>query len=803
MTAVASMQCGKAPGPDGFSSEFFKKFSKELSPILLSVYEESSILGKLPETMRQAVISLIHKKGKSKLECNSYRPISLLNVDSKIFAKMLARRLESVVPLIVNEDQTGFIRNRYSFCNIRRLLNILHDPTPPDTPEVVLSLDAEKAFDRVEWDYLFYTLKKFGFGVKFVSWIRILYSCPVAAVRTNNNLSHFFNLERGTRQGCPLSPLLFSLVIEPLAAAVRNDALIKGVQRGDSVHKVSLYADDTLLYVSEPLQSLPRLLGLLEDFGKISGYKVNMQKSELIPINVLAQQNTLTSFPFKLSQDKFKYLGVWITKNYKHMYKANFIPLLDIIKQDLGQWSTLPLSLGGRINIIKMNVLPKFLYLFQCVPLFLTKTFFSFIDKLISSFIWNGKTARISKTILQRHREHGGFSLPNFQYYYWASNIRAMLYWRSHSCDFNWLKLEKMSCTFASLHSLLCSTLPLLQSLCKFSANPVVKHSFKIWAQFRRSFNLNDISVLAPIAHNHMFVPSIMDDCFTAWDANGLRTLKDMFVEGLFASFQQLKTAFRIHDSQFFRYLQLRSFMSTSFNYFPSCPPDSLLETILVMNTFSKVYNVINSHNVQPMAQTRRKWEEELETAISEDEWQSAINNIYSSSICLRHRVIQFKILHRLHWSKVRLAKIKRDIDPTCDRCETDPATLSHMFWSCSKLLSFWQCIFKFLSDALKVNIEPEPIIAIFGINLQSSNLNKKCKVVVAFATLIARRLILLNWKEKRAPPFKLWFIELLHHLTLEKIRYSIRGSASKFFCIWQPVLDQIKKVEPSLILKE
>ena len=82
-------------------------------------------------------------------------------------------------------------------------MNILYNPTPPDTPEVLLSLDAEKVFHRVEWDYLFYILKKFGFGVKFVFWIHVLYSLPLAAIRTNNNLSSFLQLRCGTRQGCP------------------------------------------------------------------------------------------------------------------------------------------------------------------------------------------------------------------------------------------------------------------------------------------------------------------------------------------------------------------------------------------------------------------------------------------------------------------------------------------------------------------------------------------------------------------------------------------------------------------------
>lgn len=98
VAATRSMQNGKSPGPDGYPCEFFKTFANELTPILLSVYEESFGSGSLPETMRQAVVCLIYKEGKNILECGSFRPISLLNVDSKLLAKMLALRLENVLP---------------------------------------------------------------------------------------------------------------------------------------------------------------------------------------------------------------------------------------------------------------------------------------------------------------------------------------------------------------------------------------------------------------------------------------------------------------------------------------------------------------------------------------------------------------------------------------------------------------------------------------------------------------------------------------------------------------------------------
>lgn len=802
--AVKSMQNGKCPGPDGFPSEFFKKFGKELAPLLLSVFQESFETGALPPTMRQAVISLIPKKDKDPLECGSYRPISLLNVDNKILAKMLALRLERILPALISEDQTGFIKNRQLSSNIRRLLNILYDPTPPKGKEVLIALDAEKAFDRVEMDYLFYILKCFGFGPRFIQWIKVLYFLPMAAVRTNNNLSPFFNLQRGTRQGCPLSPLLFALTIEPLAIALRSNTDIKGILRGGAEHKVSLYADDMLIYMSDPAESLPKMLELLNSFGRISGYKVNMQKSELMPIDPSCQLSTNQSFSIKICTHKFKYLGIWITRRFKDLYEANFPPLLKQLKTDLNRWNLLSLSLGGRINVVKMNVMPRFLFIFQCLPIFLTKSFFINLNKLLSGFIWNGKTPRIRKEMLQRHKVHGGFSLPNFQYYYWSANIKNILFWThstTHESAPRWLQLENASCKQASLHAIACSKIPLTEPISKFCSNPIVKHSFKIWAQFRRAFSLFEMSKNAPLVGNNMFAPSINDNAFKVWSERGLRTIQDLYVGGTFGSFEHFKTHFDIPNSHFYRYLQLRSFVSTHTPSFPSLQTDSLLDKLIKIpphfkETIGSVYSILKTSNLEPLTSLKNKWEEELGTNISDLEWQSTLKNIHSSSICLRHSVIQFKIIHRLHWSKTRLAKIMPDIDPTCDRCEVEPATLEHMFWSCPKLSDFWNSVFVFLSKALNVDIEPSPFVGIFGVVPEELGIGSYGKTVIAFTTLIARRIILMKWKDKSPPAFKHWINDVMHYLILEQIRYHIQGNSLKFCYIWQPVLTLVEKMD-------
>lgn len=266
------------------------------------------------------------------------------------------------MPQIITSDQTGFIRGRSSTANVRRLLNIVNTP-PGLSTVIILSLDAEKAFDRVEWEFLFVTLRKFGFKDGFISWIKLLYSNQVATVITNGQQSQYFSLARGTRQGCPLSPLLFAVVIEPLAIAIRQADNFRGIEWGGSHHKLSLYADDLLLYVSDPKSSLSFIINLLDQFGKLSGYKINLKKSWLFPLKQDAT-GSLDIFSFKIAKGSFKYLGVEVTRNLSSLFTKNFSVLLEKCKLDFDQWKDLPLSVAGRVNIIKMIILPKFCYLF-------------------------------------------------------------------------------------------------------------------------------------------------------------------------------------------------------------------------------------------------------------------------------------------------------------------------------------------------------------------------------------------------------------------------------------------------------
>lgn len=793
--AVKSLRTGKSPGPDGFPNEFYQCFCKLLSPILTKVFIESFSSGHLPPTFNQSCITLLLKKNKDPLDCGSYRPISLLNSDYKILTKILSLRLEQVLPSIISSDQTGFVKQRPLFFNIRRLLNVLYSPCQ-SVSECLLSMDAEKAFDRVEWNFLFETMSKFGFGDSFISWMRLLYSSPSAMVLTNNTYSKPFNLYRGTKQGCPLSPLLFVLAIEPLAISIRSNGLIAGITRGITTHKLSLYADDLLLYVSKAESTIPHIIQLIHEFGEISGYKLNLQKSELMPLNLSSSVLECINVPFKIVKDGFTYLGITVTRVFSDLFDLNFGKLLAQTKQDLTIWSSLPISLTGRVNTISMMVLPRYLYLFQCLPIFIPGSYFKKLDSAITGFIWKGKQPRLRKDLLQKAKRDGGLALPNFKIYYWAANLYCIWFWVHYAFEEVspvWVVMERDSCEPVSLLALVSSPMPM--SLSNLSGdNPVVINSLKIYAQFRKHYKLLRICLFSPIAKNSFFQPSMQDTVFNIWYNKGIKCISDLFIQGEFASFEQLSQKYSLPASNFFRYLQVRHYVKDVISAFPHKPAGGLLEDIFTCELKKKGAVSLIIKNIQNVSSPsnsniRQLWERDLQMTITEDMWANILKQIHSSSMCARHSLIQFKVVHRAHMSKSKLSKMFPQLDPTCDRCKIDEATLLHMFWTCNNLEGYWRGIFEALSTVLGVTIAPDPLTALFGLVPENMKLPSGGSKVVAFSTLLARRLILLKWKDSMPPSVTHWIREVVSNLRLERIRYTIRGSEQKFVKVWKPFL--------------
>ena len=177
--------------------------------------------------MEQAVITLIEKKGKDRSLLENWRPISLVDAEAKIMSKVIASRIKNVSPNIIHHNQTGYVKDRFIGETIRSIFDIMDFSVSENIPSLLLFSDFQKALDSVEWNFLFESLKMFNFGENFLRWVKTLYNNIQSCVMNNGTFSNFFTLERGVRQGDPLSPYLFTIVVETLAIAIRQNEFIK------------------------------------------------------------------------------------------------------------------------------------------------------------------------------------------------------------------------------------------------------------------------------------------------------------------------------------------------------------------------------------------------------------------------------------------------------------------------------------------------------------------------------------------------------------------------------------------------
>ena len=442
LVALKGMARNKAPGLDGLPMEFYLRFWDVVGSDLVSVLNECSSSGFLSLSQRRGIITLSFKKG-DRLDPKNWRPISLLNVDYKLASRAIAGRLLRVIHLVVSRDQTCGVPGRFIGENVALLRDVVSYTESSGTPVAILSLDQEKAFDRVDWGFMRSTLVTMGFGPSFVAWVDLFYTHVQSAVNVNGFLTPFFSLSRGVRQGCPLSPLLYVLVSEVLACSIRADPRIKGLSLPGCpvLSPISQYADDTSLILTTD-SGILAALETYKLFELASGSKINLSKSKGLWLGGW-RGRTDPPVPFDWSPAKLKVLGVFVGPG--NLDEDNWRPRINAVDRVLKSWRSRVLSFHGKALVINALALSRVWYVASLIhmPAWVEAK----LSRLVFSFFWSGKVELVSRSAVVQSPLFGGFSVVNIQ-----SKVRALLgQWvrRFVSSPSSWVAL--MSFWFNSL----------------------------------------------------------------------------------------------------------------------------------------------------------------------------------------------------------------------------------------------------------------------------------------------------------------------------------------------------------------
>ena len=407
--AVKNMNTNKSPGPDGLTAEFYRKFWNLLSPYLVWVYNACFEAGEMCDSMKTSNTRVTFKKGDRK-SLENWRPISLLNVDYKICSKAISVRLSKVLEFIVDPDQTCSVAGRKISSNLHILRDILDYIDRTDETGILVSLDQEKAFDRVNRSFLQNLLIHLGFGPSFCRWINTFYKGANMRVIVNEWLTEPIPLARGVRQGDSLSPMLYVLCVESLACKIRSCSEIegfllpgaKGVQ-----YKVGVYADDTTSLVKS-VRSLWALFNVIQIYERGSGAKLNVSKTEAM---WLGGWRSRTDQPFGLTWvPKMKILGFVFGQNTEH---DNWQPKLKKLEKQLNLWKSRSLSLVGKSLIVNTLGISKLLYL--ATILSVPRWVVSELNNLIWPFLWGCRMETVSRQSCYQSFLKGGLGIVNFQ----------------------------------------------------------------------------------------------------------------------------------------------------------------------------------------------------------------------------------------------------------------------------------------------------------------------------------------------------------------------------------------------------
>ncbi|XP_030540728.2 uncharacterized protein LOC115748390 [Rhodamnia argentea] len=427
----SSLARGKAPGPDGFNVEFFTTSWETVGPSVILAVKDFFSTGCLLKETNTTILSLVPKTPNASA-MGEFRPIACCNTVYKCITKIIANRIASVLPSIVNSSQTAFVKGRRISDNIllaqELFANFHHQPY---LPKCAIKVDFQKAYDTMDWSFLEMVLQAFRFPSFLVRLIMECISSPRFSVAINGELHGFFSKNAGIRQGDPLSPYLFTLVMEVFSGILRaktNLPDFKYFRRCKSSRLSHLFfVDDVLLFTEAHIGSVRLLKEGLDIFSGWSGLKPNRNKSNIFFSGGTSSlhDQIRECLGFQQGTLPFRYLGVPIIAS--RLSKTHCKVLVDSITARVRSWAQRFLSYAGRLQLIK-SVLHS-IHVYWASIFTLPRSILHDIERILRRFLWKGPNlgvggAKVSRADICLPKDEGGLGIRRLVDYNKAMTLK-------------------------------------------------------------------------------------------------------------------------------------------------------------------------------------------------------------------------------------------------------------------------------------------------------------------------------------------------------------------------------------------
>ncbi|WMV45633.1 hypothetical protein MTR67_039018 [Solanum verrucosum] len=389
---VFAMNPNSAPGPDGIGGKFYQACWNIIKEDLLAAVQHFFCGHIMPKFMSHVCLVLLPKKEQPN-NFSDLRPISLSNFSNKIISKLLSMRLADIIPLLISDNQFGFVRGRSITESIMLAQEITHDiKRPKEGDNVVIKLDMTKAYDRVSWSFTCLVLRRLGFGEFFIDLVWRTMSNNWYSIIINSHRHGFFHSTRGLKQGDPLSPALFILGAEVLSRMLNNilqNPIYRGFNmepKGPQINHLS-FADDVIIFTSSDTDSLRLIMATLEEYEHTSDQLINKEKSHFMvpsntPQDITNNIQQVTGFTQKDSPITYLGCPLYIGRQRIIYYSQ----LVEKVSKKICGWQARILSFGGKITLVK--------HALQSIPIHTMaaisppSTTIKYIESIIADFFW-------------------------------------------------------------------------------------------------------------------------------------------------------------------------------------------------------------------------------------------------------------------------------------------------------------------------------------------------------------------------------------------------------------------------------